>query len=277
MTAPGHAVDSTGRSGPPSPPDNAAVASSAAPNLTSPSSPPWPAVDELRPPPPGASDDTSPEPSSLADPAPRRSFDAPIQWRASAAPGPSPRPRPSAWAPRTRAAAPAWSRTLCSAPAESRSADHAPPGGDAHSPTSCASGSSSAGTAVVAPPPPDPARYRHRHQGDRAIRSTTVDRISTTDPPGVFTSWRVTYFSPSILSHHGPRRHHSVPPSSAGLCPDKAAVNSGEARRDPSEAAQGVTVQGILKPTKRLHIKISEVQLRGLLARSPAIRRRVKL
>ena len=226
MTAPGHAVDSTGRSGPPLPPDNAAVASSAAPNLTSPSSPPWPAVDELRPPPPGASDDTSPEPSSPADPAPRQSFDAPIQRRASAAPGPSPRPRPSVWAPRTRAAAPAWPRTQCSAPSESRSAGHAPPGGDAHSPTSCASGPSRAGTAVLAPPPPDQARCRHRHQGDRAIRSTTVDCISTTDPPGVFTSWRVTYFSLSILSHQGRRRHHSVPPSSAGSPSYKGAVNS---------------------------------------------------
>ena len=202
---------------PPSPPDNTAVASSAAANLTSPSSPPWPAVDELRPPPPGASDDTSPGPLSPADPAPRRSFDAHIQRSASAAPGRSPRPRPSVWAPRTRAAAPAWPRTLCSAPVESRSADHGPPGGDAHSPTSCASGPNTAGTAVVAPPPPDQARCRHRHQGDIAIRSTTVDRISTTDPPGVFTSWRVTCFSSSILSDRGPRRHHSVPPSSAGL------------------------------------------------------------
>src|SRR5262249_39602214 len=64
---PGHAVDSTGRSRRPARPDNAAVASSAAPSLTSPNSPPWRAGRQPWPRPHSATGDTSREPSSPAD------------------------------------------------------------------------------------------------------------------------------------------------------------------------------------------------------------------
>jgi tetratricopeptide (TPR) repeat protein len=53
-----------------------------------------------------------------------------------------------------------------------------------------------------------------------------VDHVSTFDPPGVTTSWRVTFFSRSILPDLDPRRHRPAPPSSAGSCPYKGAVNT---------------------------------------------------
>jgi hypothetical protein len=50
---------------------------------------------------------------------------------------------------------------------------------------------------------------------DMGWSGTTADHISTFDPPGVTISWRVTFFSPSILPDPDPCSHHPAPPSSA--------------------------------------------------------------
>lgn len=71
-------------------------------------------------------------------------------------------------------------------------------------------------------------RRMHRHRAGRAIRSAPVEHVSTIDPPGVFSSWRVISFTASswcrsahfsvtdLRRHHRQDRAHGEAPPTGG-------------------------------------------------------------